>query len=143
MAEESRVQGSCLCGDVRFSVQLPTLFCAHCHCTMCQRAHGAGYVTWFAIPVEGLRYASGEDRVVRYPSSDHGTRTFCSRCGSTLFCESKNHPDRVDIVLANMLGAIDREPAVHAYFDNRAAWVVVGDDLPRLGGETGMEPLSK
>ncbi len=143
MAEESRVQGTCLCGDVRFSVRLPTLFCAHCHCTMCQRGHGAGYVTWFAVSVEALSYASGEDLLVRYPSSDHGTRTFCSRCGSTLFCESKNHPDRVDIVLANMQGAIDREPELHAYFDNRAAWVVVGDDLPRLGGETGTEPLSK
>ncbi len=143
MAEESRVQGTCLCGDVRFSVRLPTLFCAHCHCTMCQRAHGAGYVTWFAVSVEALSYASGEDLLVRYPSSDHGTRTFCSRCGSTLFCESKNHPDRVDIVLANMQGPIDRAPQMHMYFDNKAKWVVVDDALPRLGGETGMEPISK
>jgi hypothetical protein len=29
---------------------------------------------------------------------------------------------------------------MHIYFDDRAAWTAVGDDLPRLGGTTGMEP---
>jgi hypothetical protein len=140
MAKESQVEGKCLCGGVRFSVRLPTLVCAHCHCTMCQRAHGAGYVTWFAVAPDALGFVSGEDMLVRYASSEHGARTFCSRCGSTLFCASDLHPDRVDIVLANMEGAIDREPQLHIYFDDRADWVVVGDDLPRLGGKTGTEP---
>ena len=39
-----------ICGTVEFSVALPTLFCGHCHCTMCQRNHGAAYVTWFGVP---------------------------------------------------------------------------------------------
>jgi hypothetical protein len=41
-----------------------------------------------------------------------------------------------------MDGPIDRRPQVHAYFDSRAPWVTVGDDLPRLGVKTGFEPLS-
>ena len=40
-----------------------------------------------------------------------------------------------------MEGAIDRSPQLHIYFDDRAEWVVVEDGLPRLGGETGMEPV--
>ena len=31
------------------------------------------------------------------------------------------------------------EPQMHIYFDDRAQWVAVGDDLPRLGGKTGFE----
>jgi len=110
---------------------------------MCQRAHGAGYITWFGVSPDALGFESGEDLLVRYASSDHGVRTFCGRCGSTLFCASRHHTNRVDVVLANMEGAIDRAPQLHAYFDDRAAWVVVGDDLPRLGGETGMEPVAE
>ena len=49
------VQGACLCGAVRFQVTLPTLFCVHCHCTMCQRNHGAAYVTWFGVPKDQTR----------------------------------------------------------------------------------------
>lgn len=141
MATSDRVEGSCLCGDVRFSVRLPSLFCAHCHCTMCRRAHGAGYVTWFGVPPAELRFEAGESSLRRYASSEHGTRSFCGRCGSTLFCESTLHPDRIDIVLANMREPIDRKPQLHCWFDDRADWVEVDDGLPRLGGATGLEPI--
>jgi hypothetical protein len=30
--------------------------------------------------------------------------------------------------------------AWHVYFDDRAPWTLVGDDLPRLGGASGLEP---
>ncbi len=133
--------GSCFCGAVRFRAGLPSLFCAHCHCSMCRRSHGAGFVTWFAVPRERLAFDAGEDALVRFRSSEHGTRSFCGRCGSTLFCESTHHPERVDVVLANMDAPIDRAPQLHAWFDHRAAWVHVDDGLPRLGGETGMEPI--
>lgn len=135
------VRGSCLCGGVRFELEPPTLFCGHCHCTMCQRGHGAGYVTWIGVPRERFRLLSGQDSLARYKSSDHGTRSFCPRCGSSLFCESTHRPDEVDIVLANLHGPIDRVPEIHAYFSDRAAWTQVQDELPKLGGKTGMEPL--
>ena len=138
----SRREGACLCGAVRFELVLPTTFCAHCHCTMCQRAHGAGYVTWIGVPYERFRLLAGEDRLVRYRSSEHGTRSFCGTCGSTLLCESTRHPEWIDVVLANVQGPIDRAPEMHVYFDDRAAWTRVDDELPRLGGATGVEPLA-
>lgn len=140
MADE-RVTGSCLCGTIRFSIAPPTLFCGHCHCSMCRRSHGAGFVTWFAVPRTRFRLEAGEASLVRYPSSDHGTRSFCALCGSSLFCESRRHPEQIDIVLANMEGSIDRPPQVHVYYDDRAEWVAAEDGLPRLGGATGLEPI--
>ena len=140
MATET-VGGSCLCGAVRFEIELPTQICAHCHCTMCRRAHGAGYVTWVVLPHEQLRIRSGEDRLVRFKSSDHGTRTFCGICGSTLLFETSEHPERIDVVLANLDGPIDREPQLHVFFDDRVDWISAEDGLPRLGGTTGSEPI--
>ena len=140
-ATDARVAGSCLCGAIRFSVALPTLACVHCHCSMCRRNHGAGFVTWFALPRAQLRLDAGETSLVRYASSDHGARSFCARCGSSLFCESSRHPEQIDVVLANMEGPIDRPPQIHIHFDDRAAWVTAEDGLPRLGGATGMEPI--
>jgi hypothetical protein len=136
-----RVEGSCLCGTVAFHVALPTLFCAHCHCSMCQRNHGSAYVTWFGVPNDQLEIDTGADALVRYASSEHGSRTFCGRCGSSLFCENTEHPGHTDVPLANMHGEIDRVPQFHSYFDDHAAWLAVGDELPRLGGKTGTEPI--
>ena len=141
MFSQSTVTGSCFCGEVEFIVVPPTLFCAHCHCSMCRRSHGAGFVTWFGVPYDEFAIRRGEEKTVKYQSSEHGTRTFCGTCGSTLFCESTNHPERIDIVLANMNNAIDRKPEFHVYFDDRAEWVEVEDGLPRLGGKTGVEAL--
>jgi uncharacterized membrane protein len=138
---DSAVSGACLCGAVRFRVHLPSLFCGHCHCSMCRRNHGAAFVTWFAVPPTQLEVHAGNRELRRYSSSTHGTRIFCGRCGSSLFCESDKHPDQVDIALANVEDPIDRAPQFHFYFDSRAPWAAVDDDLPRLGGPTGMEPL--
>jgi len=135
------VRGSCFCGTVMFEVTLPTLFCAHCHCTMCRRVHGAGYVTWIAVPYTQFRMVSGNEHLNVHHSSDHGRRSFCDVCGSSLFCESTHHPDQIDIVLANLADKIDREPQAHYYFSDRAEWIAISDDLPRFGGETGAEPL--
>jgi hypothetical protein len=110
---------------------------------MCQRNHGAGYVTWLGVPRDQLRVEKGEERLVRYDSSDHGCRSFCGGCGTSLFCESTHHPDQVDIPLANMHGPIDLAPQAHVYFDDRADWVFADDGLPRLGGESGMEPIEE
>ncbi len=139
--ESGVVAGACLCGAVRFEIQLPTLFCAHCHCSMCRRAHGAAFVTWVAVAVGDFTVRAGEAELTRYRSSAHGTRSFCRTCGSTLFFTSTEHPERVDVALANVQGDIDRPPQLHAYYDDRVPWVEVTDTLPRLGGLTGLEPL--
>ena len=139
---ESRMaSGSCLCGGVRFEIEMPTLLCAHCHCSICRRAHGAPFVTWVIVPAPQFRFVAGEETLIRYRSSDHGTRSSCRRCGSSLIFTSTNRPDNVDVVLANIHDPIDREPQFHVHWDDRADWVRVTDGLPRLGGPTGMEPL--
>ena len=128
----AQVTGSCLCGAVAFHVELPTLFCGHCHCSMCRRNHGAAYVTWFGVLYEQFEIDQGIDALVRHASSEHGSRRFCGKCGSSLFCESTQHPDHIDIVLANMDGPIDKAPQFHGYWESRADWAQVGDELPRL-----------
>ncbi len=141
MGDTPPVTGSCLCGAVRFSLRLPVSFCLHCHCTLCRRNHGAAYVTWIGVSRESFALDSGEDRLERYDSSEHGWRSFCSRCGSSLFCASREHPDTIDIVLANLHGPVEIAPTAHIFFDDRAPWTSVEDGLPRLGGKTGLEPV--
>ena len=137
---DSAVLGSCLCGAVRFRVAPPTTAVVHCHCSMCQRNHGAAYVTWVALPRGHFRMEQGGDELVRFESSEHGSRSFCGRCGTSLLCESTQRPDEVDIPLAVLEGPVDREPELHIYYDDRVAWSGSGDTLPRLGGVTGLEP---
>ena len=136
------VHGSCFCGAIQFEFVLPTLFCGHCHCSMCRRMHGAGYVTWIGVSTPQFSLTAGQDQLSVFVSSAHGKRSFCNTCGSSLFCQSSRHPEVMDIVLANLHDAIDRAPQAHYYFSDRADWTTIGDTLPRFGGETGTEPLA-
>ena len=47
-------EGGCYCGKVKFKAALPAFWAGHCHCTQCQRLHGAAFVTWvgFKTPAE-------------------------------------------------------------------------------------------
>ena len=135
--------GGCLCGGVRFEVEPPTKWCAHCHCSLCRRAHGAGFVTWFGVARAQFRLDDREQLLAWYRSTPGARRGFCSRCGSTLFFEGDRWPDERHIALAAMAGPIDREPQAHVFFDSGAAWIHVFDDLPKLGGDSGTDPLDK
>lgn len=39
----------CLCGDLKLEATLPSKWVAHCHCSLCRRAHGAAFVTWVGM----------------------------------------------------------------------------------------------
>jgi hypothetical protein len=108
---------------------------------MCRRAHGAGYVTFFGVDVEGFRITAGEESLRWYDSSTEARRGFCAKCGSTLFFASERWAGEMHIALAHMDGPIDREPGGHVFFDSRVDWVDVVDDLPKRGGPTGTEPI--
>jgi hypothetical protein len=133
MGEDPTFRGACLCGAVRLAIRPPTLYCGHCHCSLCRRAHGAAFVTWVGVPGDRLSVEDAEGQLARYRSSEHGTRSFCRRCGSALFYESATHPDRFDVVRANLEGEIDRAPQLHVFFDDRVDWFPIDDALPKLG----------
>ncbi len=137
---EQTIPGACLCGAVRFEVDGPLERVAHCHCSICRRAHGAAFVTWAALPEARVRVTAGEDRLERYRSSEIGTRSFCRTCGSSLFCTLTTHPGVVDVAIGCLDPAHGAVPRAHLFWDDRAGWIEVGDSLPRLGGKTGMEP---
>ena len=134
--------GGCLCGAVRFEVTLPSKWCAHCHCGMCRRAHGAAWVTWFGVPRDRFRVTAGADVLVEYASSAAGRRSFCGTCGTTmLFQERERWPDEVHVALACLDGELDRAPTAHVYWDDRARWADGAEHLKKCGGATGTEPL--
>jgi hypothetical protein len=140
-SDTKRLQGACLCEAVAFEIQLPTSFVGHCHCSMCRRAHGAAYVTWVGVPAVGFSFTRGEEVLVDYRSSEHVTRRFCGRCGAPLFCNDTRHAQEVHVTLAHLKDETGLKPEAHFFFDSRASWMDLDDDLPKLGGESGMVPL--
>lgn len=123
--------GKCLCGAVSFSMEFPTKWVAHCHCTQCQRGHGAAFVTWVGAAVSQVTIHDQDGLLHWYASSKEAERGSCSRCGSSLFFRSSKWPGELHIARANFTGPMDREPQGHAYYDTHVDWVTLADKLAR------------
>ena len=133
--------GKCFCGTVRFEASGTPRWVAHCNCTMCRRAHAAGYVTWAGFLKEAMRLTAGADNISTYRSSPPASREVCRTCGSQLFFRHETYADEVHIPLALFDGDIGMAPKAHIYFSDRVDWMPVHDDLKKKGGATGLEPI--
>lgn len=123
----------CFCGDVGLDAELPSQWVAHCHCSMCRRAHGAAFVTWVGMRDDRCRIDDPHVRLRWYASSPGAERGFCSRCGTMLFFRSERWPGELHIALAHFTTPVDRGPQLHAYWDAHVPWAAVdpNDGLPR------------
>lgn len=74
------VTGGCLCGAVRFEARVHKREVRACTCNQCQRQNAGA---WYDVPSSSDVVWQGLPRV--YRSSDHATRGFCARCGSTVY----------------------------------------------------------
>ncbi len=123
------VEGSCLCGGVRFEVDLPFLRASHCHCSRCRKHSGAFGGTQGRVPREGFRMLAGEDLLRIYRPEGGMAKVFCSECGSSLFGGTWPEGPEVSIRLGSLDGDPEIRPQYHQFVDSAAPWV----DLPEDG----------
>ncbi|MBT8039846.1 MAG: GFA family protein [Xanthomonadales bacterium] len=129
MSEKSNATGGCLCRAVSFELRFPSKWCAHCHCGMCRRAHGAGFVTWAGFDEGHFEVTAGNDQLAWYRSSTAAQRGFCRRCGSSMLFQSSRWPGEMHVALGSIHGPIDRKPEANVCMDNHVDWMPVDQDL--------------
>ncbi len=119
-----RLEGSCHCGAVRFTVEAPhPVPFNRCYCGICRKTAGSG---GYAINIGALSdtlKVEGRDHVTIYKSSENHDRAFCEVCGSALWVYSSSWPD----LIHPHAGAIDTdlpEPPerTHMMLESRANW---------------------
>ena len=129
---ELPLTGGCLCGAVRFEIDEPLVEAGWCHCTRCQRRTGTPASAQARIVPGSLRVLQGEDAVRTYRPEGGWPKAYCGECGSALWSQSPDDPDRKSV----RLGAFDGDPGIrpsHRQFVAYAApWDPIPDDgLPR------------
>lgn len=127
----SAVNGACLCGKLRFTAQLPTLWVAHCHCTLCQKNAGAAFVTWAGFNERAVQIDDSNKTLMWYSATEKAFRGFCHVCGSTVFFKSARWPGELHITVVNILQPLDREPQLHVNWDSHQPWIQLADGLPK------------
>lgn len=122
------INGSCLCGKVTFKAGGEFSDMMHCHCSMCRKIHGSQFATY--LTATECEYASGEEYVQPYESSDGFVRVFCKVCGSVL---PESNEDGKYAIPA---GLLDEDPGIrpeaHIFTESKATGYAIHDELPQM-----------
>jgi hypothetical protein len=94
------MQGSCLCGKVRFELASQPRSIVACHCMQCRKTSGH-YVAATQIARDSLKL-KGSENITWFRSSEDAMRGFCTFCGSQLFWKRED-----STTVSVMAGSLD------------------------------------
>ena len=125
-----KLEGSCHCGAVRFSLQSQTpVPYMRCYCSICRKTAGGG---GYAINIMGLEdtlEVSGREHLKIYRATlangepSPGQRHFCAECGSALWMADPRWPEQVHPFASAMDTPLPAPPEqVHIMENYRPAW---------------------
>ncbi|KAH9220788.1 Mss4-like protein [Leptodontidium sp. 2 PMI_412] len=140
--------GSCLCGEVKYSFTGTPVMQALCHCLPCRKVSGSAYTTNLLVPSTLFTFLSGSSKLKSFstlhPSGMTLTIHFCEKCGTKIYKEgSADDFKGLFIVQAGTLdggeggmGLGDVEVGAELWVKDRVAWV------PARGGPAQMQEFS-
>lgn len=134
------VQGSCLCGAVRFELTGATTTIGMCHCSKCRKVSGVASNASLMAGLDRFRWVAGEDRITKFEMSDGWGPWRCSVCGSPV---PKLHPSGGAYFVP--AGLLDSDPGVriagHIFVGSKAPWDEIAGAAPQLAEGFGSEQL--
>jgi len=129
---DTKINGRCLCGEVKYAVSGQAVRFYHCHCNRCRKATGTGHASNLLVaPVTSITWTKGEELLGKYkvPEAERFYNCFCTHCGSPM---PRVVPE-LDAVLIPA-GSLDSEPPIqpqgHIFWDSRAGWSCESGDKP-------------
>jgi hypothetical protein len=120
--------GSCLCGEVKFSVDGPLREIVFCHCGQCRRQTGLYYASTNAAETDLT--ITGAENITWYQSSNEGRRGFCKHCGSALFWKYLGQDD-ISIQAGSLDLPTELTPGYHIFCADKGDFYAINDDLPQ------------
>jgi hypothetical protein len=119
-------EGRCLCGAVRFIATGQPKGVYWCHCQSCRRHTGAPAAVFALYNLKDYTVTKGE--ITKFDSTPGQTRRgFCSRCGSTLTCESLPGPTETHFHIGAFDQAALMVPAKHYFAEERLPWLHIAE----------------
>ena len=136
-----KLEGSCHCGRVRFSVESahPYPF-NHCYCSICRKtAGGGGYAINLgadndSLNVDGREHISVYRARITDPDSGEvsespGQRHFCKHCASALWLWDPRWPELVHPFASAIDSELPQPPErTHMMMTSKASWVPLHAD---------------
>ncbi|MEM8690321.1 MAG: GFA family protein [Pseudomonadota bacterium] len=123
------MNGSCLCGAIRYELTGELRPSVACHCTQCRKTSGH-YWSATQVPAEAFRLIKG-DGLTWYRSSPKAERGFCGLCGSSLFWRHEDDGGAISVATGTIDGPSGLTTSKHIYTAHKGDYYDIADDVPQ------------
>jgi len=120
--------GSCLCGGVKFEVDVTPELIRFCHCESCKKLSGGGGTANVRAASAAIRILDGEELLQTYQPPEGSAKTFCRSCGSNLFGGGWPESEYCSVRVTTLDEPIGDLPGVHIWVRSVATWELLPDD---------------
>jgi hypothetical protein len=122
-----RLNGSCLCGEVRYTVDDEFRYALICHCSQCRRATGSAFKPFGGIERAKLKVTGGAIKIF----GDVMTHdAHCKACGSLLY-SIVQEGTMAHVTYGTLIDPPSLSPQAHICVASKAPWDTICDGLPQ------------
>ncbi|MBY4678965.1 GFA family protein [Marinobacterium sp. CAU 1594] len=125
-----KLNGSCLCGSVKFEIEGSFDSFFLCHCKHCQKDTGSLHAANLFSESAALTWLQGKEVVKTYqlPNTQH-SKSFCRTCGSAV----PTYADSLGLVVVpagSLDSPVDLIPDAKIFVGSKASWATELSDIP-------------
>jgi hypothetical protein len=135
----AKIEGSCLCGSVRYESDAEPAMVVNCYCEACRKNSGSTNSYNYAMPAGSVRITGETVKTYEDHSGASGKpfyRKFCSNCGSH-FISSGPAYEGLEFIKAGTVDSGHAAPAAHIWTEEKLGWQPLpegGASFPRNPG---------
>lgn len=130
---DTKLEGGCTCGAVRYRLNRMPMITHCCHCTWCQRETGSAFVINTLIEMSEVDLL-GEAPVIKNSPSLSGKGQLIARCPHCHVAVWSHYSNAREVIAFVRAGTLDDKtvitPDVHIFTSTKVAWIDLNDGKP-------------
>lgn len=126
---EYPVNGSCLCGQVTYTLREPPAAIAACHCKQCQTLSTSAFSISAMVNAPSLEVSGELKEWQRTAASGQvSAARFCPACGTHIYHFNPAQPDTLMLKLSSLADTSAINPTIHVWVQEKQDWYDIPDD---------------
>ncbi|MCX7166989.1 MAG: GFA family protein [Rhodocyclales bacterium] len=126
------IEGSCLCGGIRYRYDGEIDEISICHCSQCRKAQGSAFAVVSPIASAKFTLLSGAELLKEFRATPGKARVFCANCGSPIYSAKDDLPEIKRLRLGTLDTPIVCRNVYHIFVGSKASWLDCDDAYPRF-----------
>lgn len=131
---DMKIDGACLCGQVRYEATVDTDTVRICHCTQCQESSASAFRTGAVVPREQFRLTRGELKfyVKTAESGRERALGFCANCGTSIYGYAPEDPRNYSLRIGTARQRAELVPRLQMWHRSALPWLPGLQDIPSI-----------